>query len=62
MQVRPSDELEDEDTLQALRPALPDDTPVSAPEGEAATVTDELPPEEETVKPGFFSRLTSFFR
>lgn len=62
MQVRPSDELEDEDTLQALRPALPDDTPVSAPDGEAATVTDELPPEEETVKPGFFSRLTSFFR
>ena len=62
MQVRPSDELEDEDTLQALRPALPDDTPVSAPEGEAATVTDDLPHEEETVKQGFFSRLTSFFR
>ena len=62
MQVRPSDELEDEDTLQALRPALPDDTPVSAPEGEAATVTDDLPHEEDTVKQGFFSRLTSFFR
>lgn len=62
MQVRPSDELEDEDTLQALKPALPDDAPVTAPEGEAAQVTDDLPPEEETVKPGFFSRLTSFFR
>ncbi len=65
MSVKPSDDLEDDDTLQGIKTPLADESTleeeIKAPTGQAAQVSDETLSENE-VKPGFFSRLASFFR